>query len=412
MLNQRWPGQWLGQVRLELSGKRVPELINRCVDNGFRLQNIRKLKNGRFVCELQAEDVKKLRPLLKQYQCKMRILHKSGAPFFIKKWRDFTGILIGLIVFVLILFLLSNIVWKIEIRNAGPQVEEEIRRVLQDMGVRPGTLQFFLPPKEDIQYEITRRVERVTWVGASLNGTTYTFRVVEKKLPKEHQPLSPRHLVAEKEAVIANIYVEKGKAMVEVDDYVQKGDILISGFVTDPGTDEPKNEETKKNISKRRHSVAARGKVWGKTWYTAKVSVPLETIVETKTGRFDQKLYVFLFGHRIPIWGFHDPEFVQYTIEKKTTEVEIFGWELFTLLRQTIYETKKKTRTYEREEAIRVARQIARQDLLGTLEKNARIQDEKILRTSTDRGKVNLTILFTVIEEITVPKTIIQTQGD
>src|SRR5690606_40667427 len=89
-----------------------------------------------------------------------------------------------------------------------------------------------------------------------LKGTTYQFQVVQKTEPKQQVEKSPGHLVASKKAVISHMFVERGKPMVKINQFVDKGQLLVSGAIG-------KEEEEM--------MVVAEGKVWGKTWYKTTV---------------------------------------------------------------------------------------------------------------------------------------------
>jgi hypothetical protein len=67
-------------------------------------------------------------------------------------------------------------------------------------------------------------------------------------LVEKIEALSPRSLVAKKKAMVAKIYVEKGQPEVQVNDYVKKGQVLVSGLIG--------KEDNKK-------SIAAVGEVLG-----------------------------------------------------------------------------------------------------------------------------------------------------
>ena len=60
------------------------------------------------------------------------------------------------------------------------------------------------------------------------------------------------------------MFVEKGQSIVNVNDYVGKGQLLVSGLI---------GKEDKPEI------VPAKGVIKGKTWYKAKVEVPVKNQV-------------------------------------------------------------------------------------------------------------------------------------
>lgn len=137
----------------------------------------------------------------------------------------------------------------IEIKGAKPATEYQIRKELDKLDVKIGKLQLFVENVEGIQRKLTNNIGSLTWVGVELKGTTYHLQVVEKKDPKKPEQLEPQNLVAKKKAIIANMYVKTGQSVVEINDHVEKGQLLVSGVIGREG-------QTKE--------VAATGEVWGK----------------------------------------------------------------------------------------------------------------------------------------------------
>ena len=69
-----------------------------------------------------------------------------------------------------------------------------------------------------------------------------------------------QNVVAKKNAVIMEIRSSSGQIIKKINDYVNKGDVIISGNIT-------KKDEIK-NV------VKAEGIVYGETWYNVKVELP------------------------------------------------------------------------------------------------------------------------------------------
>lgn len=395
-MDKRWLDLIVGQVTLEVSGRRAEQFINRCLENEVSISNIKRTGKESIVCIVQSEDVRRLRPLLRQSDCKFRIIHRRGMPFFLKNLSFRKGFVAGMILFMAILFVLSNMLWRIQIVGADPKTAHEIRQVLKSMGVERGKFQFSLPAKENIQYQIAHQLDQVAWVGANLSGTTYKFHVLEKETPKREKELSPRNLVATKEAVIYDIYVEQGKAMVQPDQYVRKGDVLISG-----------------TIGEGDHSkvVPARGKVLGETWYESQATVPLKTELKTYTGKSYTKYAIQFFGFRLPIWGFFGPDFSHYDVKTKRVHLKFLGFKLPVAFEtRNVLQTKKTKRTYTRQQAVEVAKKLAKKDLLKKLGQKDRIKSEKVLRETVENGTVKVEMHYTVIENIAEEQPLIQSK--
>ena len=81
-----------------------------------------------------------------------------------------------------------------------------------------------------------------------------------KKRTEERKGTKAAKFSSKKEAIITKTFVEVGKPVVLKN--VEKGQILVSGIYG--------NEESPTIVS-------AKGIVYGETWYTSKVDVPLKT---------------------------------------------------------------------------------------------------------------------------------------
>lgn len=78
--------------------------------------------------------------------------------------------------FFIVITILSNIIWGIQIKGASPQLEHQIRKELDKLGIHIGKLQFFVDDVETIQRKLEDRIPELTWIGVELNRTTFHFR--------------------------------------------------------------------------------------------------------------------------------------------------------------------------------------------------------------------------------------------
>src|SRR5699024_2566414 len=118
----------------------------------------------------------------------------------------------------------------------------------------------------EIQKMLVEDIPELLWVGVDQKGTTYFLEGVEKVIVEEEEAEGPRHLVATKKGVIKNMYVTEGIPQVSVNDYVEPGDILVSGIIN--GEEETGEDEDGEN-NKELEYVAAEGEITATTWYEA-----------------------------------------------------------------------------------------------------------------------------------------------
>jgi similar to stage IV sporulation protein len=289
-------------------------------------------------------------------------------------------------------------IWNINVIGANPKTEYELRKAALEIGVKKGKFIFLLPNVREVQRQLTEKMGNVTWIGVTHHGTSYRFEVVEKEIPKEKPITGPRHLVATKQAVIHSLFVEKGQPVVTVNDYVQKGTLLVSGYI---------GKEKKPEL------VSAKGEIFGEVWYETKVEIPLNTSFQTYTGKFENRHYVSLFGLDIPIYGFSDGEFQDKTETLNESPLYLAKWKMpVSYIKKEIRETDGIKRSYTKAEAIEVGKKMAKKELLKKLPEDAKIKGEKVWQQKVSNGKVKLTMLYQVIENIASEQPIPIQQGE
>lgn len=389
-----WKQLVRGYVRVQIDGVYGERFLNRCIQKNVAIWSIKRMGAERIVCFMDMQDAKKIRPLVKQTECKVTFVERLGYPAFVKKAMNRVGFVGGIGLAIVLMFILSNIVWSIEIKGASPKVEHELRQLVEELGVKRGAFQFTLPSVEDLQREVTEQLSGATWIGVRQNGTTYQFEVVEQQLPEEAERISPRHLVAKKKAIVHSVFVEHGQPKVKVNDYVEKGDMLVSGFI---------GKEGKEQI------VPAVGVVLGEIWYTSDVTIPLESQFSTLTGESVTTHQLSAFGVNLPIWGFKKHEFKEFETFQEQKELYFWKWTLpIQYTRTKVYEANRFEQKLTKGEAVERGKKLAKQELYEKIDKDATIEGEKVLHERVENGKVKLRIHYQVIEDITSEMPIIQ----
>ena len=387
-MNNQWIEFFYGRVTVKVSGKGTERFLNVLTRNGLHIWNVKRHGTETITFKMRLTDAKNIRYYARKSDCTITFLRKSGVPFLLKRAIKNSGFLGGAGIFLLILIFLSNVIWGIEIKGAKPATEYQIRKELDKMGVKIGKLQFFVDNVEGIQRKLTNNVGELTWVGVELKGTTFHFQVVEKNEPQKPKQLSPRNLIAKKKAIIVNMYIENGQKVVDINDHVEPGQLLVSGAF---------GQEDNPEL------VAAKGEVWGETWYKSHVELPLVTNFKVFSGKEKVKHFILLGNYELPVWGFGKPEFNNYETEENVHKIHFLKWELpISYLNKTLREREEVQRTYSNKDAQKIAIGLAKKQIKGRLDEDAIIKDEKILHKAIKNGKVILDIHFKVIENIAV----------
>ncbi len=393
-VKNQWTTFYTGNVEVRASGEQVETFVNELVRRNIYIWNVRRINEEQLAFYISLGDIAKLRTILRKHSCKIHFSKRNGLPFLFKRLLGNAGFLAGFFLFLVCLLLLSNVVWNIEVTGANPEMEYKIRKELKRQGVEIGKFQIFIKGSDDIQRELTDRIEALTWVGVELKGTTYHLQVVEKKEPKRPNAIKRQHLVAGKKAVIKRVFVEKGKAVVEKNDYVQKGQILVSG-----------------NISNGEKAVLipAKGEVLGEVWYKSEVKIPLKSTFDVLSGKEKVKHHLQAAGFNLPIWGFGKVDYKEAAEDRTIKPLYFLGWKLPVTYEYVTYRDKETViREYSKQEAFKKGEEVSRNDLKKLVPKGSEVIGQKILHESLENGKVVLSIHYQVIENIAIEQPIIQ----
>lgn len=397
-MRNQWVHFYSGIIKIKASGKGLERFLNALVRNDISVWDVKRHGTEHLTFYTRLEDAKRIRHIIRNFECKITFIKRTGIPFFLKRLLKNGGFLAGSFLFLSVIFLLSNMIWDIEVKGADPATEYKINKVLKDMGVKKGQLQFLVDTPEAIQQNISNSIEEITWIGVELQGTTYHLQVVEKSEPEKMEKLGPQNLVAKKKAVIVDMFVEEGEPKVEINDHVEPGKILVSGEI---GNDEKKRQ------------VSAKGKVIGEIWYKSQVVLPIESHFQVFNGNEERKHYLRVGNVSIPIFGARKTDFKSFEKETDTKEFNFLKWKLpFTYVTDIYRESEEVIRKYSDKDALEVAKEMARKDLKNKLPEEAVIKEEKILHHRKQNGKVYLTMLFHVYEDIAVEQPIVQGESE
>ena len=115
------------------------KIISKILKNNIILWDLKKSENN-FYAKISITEYNILNKFLYKFNIKTKILKQHGWPFFISKYKNRLGLLIGAILYSLILWVLSLYIWKIEIYGNEDISRQEIISVIKNLDINYGTL--------------------------------------------------------------------------------------------------------------------------------------------------------------------------------------------------------------------------------------------------------------------------------
>ncbi|UUZ96134.1 sporulation protein YqfD [Paenibacillus sp. P25] len=382
-----------GYVLIEVRGRRLEKLLNRLTEKRISVWDIRYTDGERAEMMIALKDFFRLRPVLKETGSRTRVRGRFGFPFWLAKMEKRKFFFAGLLCFFAGIYVLSSVVWQVRVEGNEKLPTEKILQAAGQAGIHQFQWKFRLKDPAELSRSLQRQLPEAAWIGVQIQGTHVVIKVVEAKIPDPVPLMSPRHLVASKNALITEVFAEKGRPMVKPNTYVRKGDILISGIL---------GNETYSQ------TVVAKGTVKGIVWYKPTVEVPLTQQYKTYTGETKKRFYLVVGNRGLQLSGFGKVPYEQF---ESVPERKTLQWRNFVLPVGWINEKPLETRTEERQVDPKEARALglerAGAEILTAAGKDSRVVSEKILHEKTENGKVYMEVLFEVEEPIAVEQPIV-----
>lgn len=248
-----------GYVTITVEGYFIERFINICIAKKIFLWGVKRKNTSVLTANIGIRDFKNIREIAQKSKCRVHIDRKKGIPFLLnryKKRKIFAGML-G--VLILSIFVLSRFIWNIEITGTDKIDKQELMEELESEGLTIGKLK----SKIDTQKVINElRLERqdIAWVGIHLEGTNAKIEIVEAdEKPEIVNPEDYCNIVSDKEGMIVKITAKNGTQVAKIGDIVQKGSLLIGGWM-----------EGKYTGTRYLHSE---GEILAKVWYSKKEKI-------------------------------------------------------------------------------------------------------------------------------------------
>ena len=288
------------------------------------------------------------------------------------------------LIFALSMFvILSHVIVKVNIIHESKEIRDMLQEDLASYGVKPLSFKKSYQEYEDIITKIKdKHKDKIEWLEIDVQGMVINIKIEERIINDYTKNSNYCHIYANKSGIITKILTQKGVSLVNPNDYVAKGDILISGEIK--LNDEIKND------------VCASGKVYAEVWYDVKTSFPLKYLKEEKTGKMR---YNFMVKHDNTTTTILKSRLKDKTITSKLL-FKIFNWEFYL---NKEYEVTRTYQTYTVDEALNKAKEKIYEKFQLTNEE-FKIINEKVLQKNVKNDTLDIDMFLSIEEQIGISK--------
>ena len=362
-------------IKIKVTGRNINNFLKRLINNNINIEKVIPISHKEIDLIINYQDLDKVLKLKTIYNIK--IVRYYGKLRIIKRIKKDIFILSSLLISLLLIYTLSNVIFKVEVIHSNKNIIKLVTKELEDNGIKKYKFVKNYQEIEKIKNKILEEnKDTLEWLEIIREGTKYTIRVEERIINNKPKDNKIYNIVASKNAVIKNIYAESGEKIRSINTYVKKGDII------------PNNEKISKTAS---------GKVQGEVWYNINIEYPYQYHEIKYTGNKKKVLVLNLLNKRISFFDFHKYKTfnrnIKYIFNNNITPIS--------LIYEDEYETNIINEVYDYNTAREKAITKAKEKILEKYPNIKDITNIKIIKEEDKKNKISLNLFVTCLEDIT-----------
>lgn len=383
-----------GYVNIIVDGYFTERFINLCINNDILLWDIKRLGENRITAKIAPGDFHRIKDAARKTKSKIKISEKKGLPFILFRYRKRRIAALGIAAVIFMLMFFSSHVMGIDITGNERIPTEKIISSLKDFGI------YSCAPLKSIDRKIVQnkmmmRFDEISWIGINIKGSRVYVEVKERLDTKEGVALDvPCDLIAKESGIIEELNVREGQSLVKKSEYVEKGDLLVSGAV----------DSLKSGI----RYVHSYGEIYAITQRTVSRSYPLEYTEKTFTGNEKKKISLSVLGKQINLYFKEIPDYKLYEKSESEKEYSVFKNLLPSVhIKETVYkeQAEKKVKKTDKEIFENAKKELS-EEIKKTLDEGTEIRNISAKYEKADEKNIVVTVNFELRENIATERAI------
>lgn len=215
-----------GYVEFSVKGDYPERFLNQLAAYRIPFWNIGRSADG-LTLSVLLKDYKKLHKVKGKNRIVTRVSKRHGMPFCLKRHRLRTGLIVGAVLYLAVLFYMSGFVWNIKVEGIENLGEKQVLSVCRELGLYEGA-KIKSIDAESFRVKLALKLPNIAWASVNIEGSTATVNISES-IDTVKTDQTPCNLVAKRDGVIEAIEVNQGTTKVKLGQTVKSGDLLVSG---------------------------------------------------------------------------------------------------------------------------------------------------------------------------------------
>ncbi|HHX16445.1 MAG TPA: sporulation protein YqfD [Mollicutes bacterium] len=390
-MNRKFVNYFEGVVVLCIEGRKIERFLSYLYKLKIDIIDTNVIDRKKVIIKIYNSDLEKVMNMKTTYNIEK--IGYEGKLKLLSGIKKHLFLVISLIIGYALLLYLSNVIFEVEVIHSNANIRDLMIAELEERDISKWKFKKNHEGIERIKKEILdEHKERLEWIEIENVGTKYIVKVVERKMKSEEKNYTYQDIVSSKSAIIMKMEVFEGEIVKRKNDFVKKGDVIISGRIM-------KGNEVSK-------IVKASGQIYGEVWYNIKVEHPIIYQSKTLTGN-EKKIYQIQFLN----FGISLFDFSPFKDKKvETTNVLSNPLIPFKIVKELQKEAVIEDEIYTDSEALIKAEEQAVKKMKDSLDEDEYIISKRKLKYYIENNKLYLEMFFKVCEKIGEEREITETE--
>ena len=218
------------KVVYSISGLNLDSFINLLKNRKITLYDLKKVDNKHLIVTVSLFDSKKLFAFAKEMCYNIKKVKEKGAGYPLLFALRNIGLVVGCLIFMVSTVVLSDVVYQISFSGTGSVCKREVLEYLDGVGIKEGS-RFSQIDYQKLEDQILAQYKNLSFVSIEKHGNTLKVDLALSNEQVARLNGQIYSLYSPEDGVVESIKVYRGTPLIKVGDKVDKGTLLVDGYM-------------------------------------------------------------------------------------------------------------------------------------------------------------------------------------
>ena len=124
---------------IRVKGSSVENFLNLCIAHGVILTDLYRRDVNEVECRIARKDFEEVKTYAAKCRCHVKVLKKRDKETYTERLKRGKFVLAGMAFFFIMVIYITGSVWIIELKGLDRVRPEEVVKVIEELGLKPGT---------------------------------------------------------------------------------------------------------------------------------------------------------------------------------------------------------------------------------------------------------------------------------